>query len=197
MVHNFDVHAWNRNRLIEGTLDDADLKAKERVDTLYNQIMKDFPDKFESSIEKSQLRFSISTAFVDLSFNNSSTTPLEENNNHLSSNSSVHPTVDNHDNTINEEDLTEIQETLKVLLEEKGYSPFLVTKDNPKGETKGLDDKTLNKILMKMATKIQEAKPGLWANLRAKKARGEKPSHGNSKAFKSAVKAGEKINNKK
>ena len=35
---------------------------------------------------------------------------------------------------------------------------------------------------------------GLWANIRAKKARGEKSSHPNSKAYKDAVKAGKKIN---
>ena len=37
---------------------------------------------------------------------------------------------------------------------------------------------------------------GLWANIRAKKARGEKPAHKNSKAHKDAVKAGNKINKK-
>ena len=42
--------------------------------------------------------------------------------------------------------------------------------------------------------KLQEASPGLWANIRAKKARGEKPAHKNSKAHKDAVKAGKKIN---
>jgi hypothetical protein len=36
---------------------------------------------------------------------------------------------------------------------------------------------------------------GLWANIRAKKARGEKSSPKNSKAYKDAVKAGNKINN--
>ena len=35
---------------------------------------------------------------------------------------------------------------------------------------------------------------GLWANIRAKKARGEKPAHGNSDAHKDAVKAGKAIN---
>ena len=34
---------------------------------------------------------------------------------------------------------------------------------------------------------------GLWANIHAKRKRGEKPSHGNSKAHKDAVKAGKKI----
>ena len=40
---------------------------------------------------------------------------------------------------------------------------------------------------------LTEEKPGLWANIRAKRARGEKPSHKNSKAFKDAVKAGKEI----
>ena len=40
---------------------------------------------------------------------------------------------------------------------------------------------------------LAEEKPGLWANIRAKRARGEKSSHPNSKAFKDAVKAGKGI----
>jgi hypothetical protein len=35
---------------------------------------------------------------------------------------------------------------------------------------------------------------GLWANIHAKREKGEKPSHGNSNAFKKAVKAGKDIN---
>jgi hypothetical protein len=42
--------------------------------------------------------------------------------------------------------------------EEKGYSKFLVSKDNPKGETKGLTPKTLNKILTKVANDLNELK---------------------------------------
>ncbi len=34
---------------------------------------------------------------------------------------------------------------------------------------------------------------GFWANINAKKARGEKSSHKNSKAYKKAVKAGNKL----
>lgn len=41
---------------------------------------------------------------------------------------------------------------------------------------------------------LNEEGNGLWANIRAKKARGEKSSHPNSKAYKAAVKAGEEIN---
>ena len=41
---------------------------------------------------------------------------------------------------------------------------------------------------------LAEEKPGLWANIRAKRARGEKPAHKNSKAHKDAVAAGKKIN---
>ena len=44
---------------------------------------------------------------------------------------------------------------------------------------------------------LAEEKPGLWANIRAKRARGEKSSHPNSKAFKDAVKAGKEINKNK
>jgi uncharacterized protein YjbJ (UPF0337 family) len=49
-------------------------------------------------------------------------------------------------------------------------------------------------IVEKVIAQLKEAKPGLWANINAKQERGEKPSHGNSDAFKSAVKAGKKIN---
>ena len=41
---------------------------------------------------------------------------------------------------------------------------------------------------------IEEGKPGLWDNIRAKRASGKKMSPKGSKAYKSAVKAGDKIN---
>ena len=44
---------------------------------------------------------------------------------------------------------------------------------------------------------LEEKRPGLWANIRAKRARGEKPAHKNSNAHKDAVKAGKKINKSK
>ena len=56
--------------------------------------------------------------------------------------------------------------------------------------------KELNKVTQKIRTKLEsvsEEKPGLWANIRAKKARGEEPAHGNSNAHKDAVAAGKKI----
>ena len=51
-----------------------------------------------------------------------------------------------------------------------------------------------SKIIQAIEEVLAEKKrPGLWANIRAKKARGEKPAHKNSNAHKDAVKAGEKI----
>jgi hypothetical protein len=47
---------------------------------------------------------------------------------------------------------------------------------------------------LRAGKKVDEA-DGLWANIRAKQARGEKPAHGNSDAHKDAVAAGKKINN--
>jgi len=44
---------------------------------------------------------------------------------------------------------------------------------------------------------INEEKPGLWANIRAKQERGEKPARKGSKAYKIAKKAGDKINKEK
>ncbi|MDA8959244.1 hypothetical protein N9F64_00435 [bacterium] len=56
-------------------------------------------------------------------------------------------------------------------------------------------DADLNEsIVEKVIAQLKEEKPGLWANIRAKKARGGKPAHGNSDAHKTAVKAGKKIN---
>jgi hypothetical protein len=49
-------------------------------------------------------------------------------------------------------------------------------------------------VAEKVIAQLKEAKPGLWANINSKQKRGEKPSHGNSDAFKSAVKAGKEIN---
>jgi hypothetical protein len=48
--------------------------------------------------------------------------------------------------------------------------------------------------MIKLKDILNEEKPGLWANIRAKQARGEKPAHGNSDAHKDAVKAAKKIN---
>lgn len=49
-------------------------------------------------------------------------------------------------------------------------------------------------IIQAIKEVLGEERPGLWANIRAKRARGEKPAHKNSKAHKDAVKAGRKIN---
>jgi hypothetical protein len=79
--------------------------------------------------------------------------------------------------------------------EEEGYSKFL--KDDPEhpgGKTKGLTPDVMNKILMRVVQDIEESRPGLWDNIRAKRERGEKPSRKGSKAYKSAVKAGKEIN---
>ena len=54
-------------------------------------------------------------------------------------------------------------------------------------------NKNQGKIVGMFGESVSEG-DGLWANIRAKKARGEKPAHKNSQAHKDAVKAGEKIN---
>ena len=50
------------------------------------------------------------------------------------------------------------------------------------------------KNLKQALQELKEEKPGLWANIRAKRDRGEKPAHKNSNAHKDAVKAGKEIN---
>jgi hypothetical protein len=82
--------------------------------------------------------------------------------------------------------------------EETGYSQYL--KDDPEfpgGKTKGLTPDVMNKILMRVVQDIEESRPGLWDNIRAKQERGEKPSRKGSKAYKTAVKAGKEINKAK
>jgi hypothetical protein len=58
-------------------------------------------------------------------------------------------------------------------------------------------DESKEDMINRIMREVKNKKPGLWANINAKRARGEKPSHGNSKAFKDAVKAGKKINKTK
>ena len=48
--------------------------------------------------------------------------------------------------------------------------------------------------LEKLIQEVLKERPGLWANIRAKRERGEKPSSKGSKAYKAAVKAGKEIN---
>lgn len=50
------------------------------------------------------------------------------------------------------------------------------------------------KITKLIIESLKEEKPGLWANIRAKRAKGEKMSPKGSKAYNSAKKAGDKIN---
>lgn len=45
----------------------ADVLAEQKVLTVLQEILKSFPDKFESPLDKSKLRFAIATAFVNLS----------------------------------------------------------------------------------------------------------------------------------
>jgi hypothetical protein len=44
----------------------------------------------------------------------------------------------------------------KIMSEEEGYSKYLKTDDNPEGKTKGLDTKTMNKILMNVIKDLDE-----------------------------------------
>jgi hypothetical protein len=48
--------------------------------------------------------------------------------------------------------------------------------------------------MIKIADLLKEESKGLWHNIRAKKARGEKPAKKGSKAYKKAVDSAKKIN---
>ena len=67
---------------------------------------------------------------------------------------------------------------------------MLTTAKNTVGK---VDKAALKAFVRELINEVKKEKPGLWANIRAQKARGEKPSHPNSKAFKDAVKAGKEI----
>lgn len=47
--------------------------------------------------------------------------------------------------------------------------------------------------MIKLVDLLKEESKGLWHNIRAKRARGEKPAPKGSKAFKAAYKAGKEI----
>lgn len=64
------------------------------------------------------------------------------------------------------------------------------------GDKESIEESNLERM-KEMLNQIEEKNPGLWANINAKQKRGEKPAHGNSNAFKSAVKAGNRINKAK
>ena len=66
-----------------------------------------------------------------------------------------------------------------------------------RGEIDTLPEDPREDMINRMMREIKNKEGGLWANINAKQARGEKPSHGNSKAFKDAVKAGEKLHKTK
>jgi hypothetical protein len=48
--------------------------------------------------------------------------------------------------------------------------------------------------LEKIIQEVLKERPGLWANIRAKRERGEAPARKGSKAYKTSVKAGKEIN---
>ena len=61
-----------------------------------------------------------------------------------------------------------------------------------------IDDEDRGEIVRIIKSdRINEEKPGLWANIRAKQERGEKPARKGSKAYKIAKKAGDEINKEK
>ena len=47
--------------------------------------------------------------------------------------------------------------------------------------------------IKKIVQEVLKERPGLWANIRAKRERGESPARKGSKAYKIAVKAGKKL----
>ena len=78
----------------------------------------------------------------------------------------------------------------------RGYNEAELTAGQKKIDTDGDGEiEGSDLAALRAGKKVEEENPGLWANIRAKKARGEEPAHGNSDAHKDAVKAGKEINN--
>jgi predicted Zn-ribbon and HTH transcriptional regulator len=61
----------------------------------------------------------------------------------------------------------------------------------------GKDPYVCHKCGYDNSKEIEESSKGLWANIRAKRERGEAPAKKGSKAYKSAVKAAKEINKNK
>ena len=76
--------------------------------------------------------------------------------------------------------------------------PGQKTKSKPEieHELMGLDYNEFSQFRDELGIEVEEnaERPGLWANIRAKRARGEAPAKKGSKAFKQAVKAAKDIN---
>ena len=70
------------------------------------------------------------------------------------------------------------------------------SKDEVEAELSGLDYNEFSQFRDELGIEVEEnaERPGLWANIRAKRARGEKPARKGTKAFKQAVKAADDIN---
>jgi hypothetical protein len=107
---------------------------------------------------------------------------------------SVHDTMDGTDGK--KEEIKEEKVYIDYLNKQKGFKQDRI-KFNSYEEAVKWAKKNFEKFNSDMIKyeSVNEEKPGLWANIRAKQARGEKPAHGNSDAHKDAVKAGKEINN--
>lgn len=68
---------------------------------------------------------------------------------------------------------------------------------NVDGEDYDYDSEYEKTLAEKIANKLKEERPGLWANIHAQRERGEKPARKGSKDYKAAVAAGKRINKEK
>ena len=72
----------------------------------------------------------------------------------------------------------------------------LKSKQEVEQELRGVDYNEFSQFRSELGIEVEEnaERPGVWANIRARKARGEKPARKGTKAFKQAVKAAKDIN---
>jgi hypothetical protein len=105
---------------------------------------------------------------------------------------SVHDTMDGNDGI--KESVNEDKVYIDYLNKQKGFKQDRIKFNSYEEAVKWAkaNFEKFNPDMIKYES-VNEENPGLWANIRAKKARGEKSSPKNSQAYKDAVKAGEEI----
>jgi predicted nucleic acid-binding Zn ribbon protein len=88
-----------------------------------------------------------------------------------------------------------VRQRLNKFYQDGGESWTKNNKHTPETIEKIFTKRPMNK-LEKLVQEVLKERPGLWANIRAKRERGESPASKGSKAYKTAVKAGKEINKK-
>ena len=190
MADNFNIYEWKYNQLIESTITEDS-----KVENLIDEIIEGISGYLADDVSKDDkfLRGTLRTIIGSQYMNENSSYDLESIANQLEA---EHPDL--------RFDINQMANRIDVKGEQEDLYDF---GSSMHGETFGeyevfhTDDDDRGEIVRIVRSDeimreddLDEEKPGLWANIRAKRDRGEKPAHKNSTAYKDAVKAGKKIN---